>query len=84
MKHIADYIPYIQLVLSIALIIAILLQQNDESLGESFGGSDSFDTVKTTRRGAEKKLFHVTIWIAVFFVLSSIASIVLSSPLSSF
>ncbi len=72
MKHIIDYLPYIQIALSVALIVAIILQQNDESLGGAFGGSDSFDTVKKTRRGAEKKLFEITIWIAVLFVISSI------------
>jgi len=72
MQHIIDYIPEIQIVLSLALMMAILMQQSDESLGGAFGGSDSFDTVKNTRRGAEKKLFQFTIWIAVLFVISSI------------
>ena len=72
MKHIIDYIPEIQIALSIALIIAIIMQQSDESLGGAFGGSDSFDTVKNTRRGAEKKLFQFTIWVATLFVITSV------------
>jgi len=72
MKYIIENLPIIQMALSIVLIILIIMQQNDESLGGSFGGSDSFDTVKRTRRGAEKKIFNLTIWIAVFFVISSI------------
>ena len=76
MKHIIDYIPVFQIILSILLIIVIIIQQNDEALGGAFGGSDSFDTVKRTRRGAEKKLFNFTIWIAVLFVITSIAAFI--------
>ena len=76
MKHIIDYIPLFQIILSIALIIVVIIQQNDESLGGAFGGSDSFDTVKKTRRGIEKKLFNLTIWIAVLFVATSIAAFI--------
>ncbi len=76
MKHIIDYIPVFQIILSLLLIIVITIQQNDEALGGAFGGSDSFDTVKRTRRGAEKKLFNATIWIAILFVLTSIAAFI--------
>lgn len=76
MKHIIDYIPLFQIILSIALIVIVIVQQNDESLGGAFGGSDSFDTVKKTRRGIEKKLFNLTIWIAVLFVATSIAAFI--------
>ena len=76
MKHIIDYIPLFQIILSIALIVIVTVQQNDESLGGAFGGSDSFDTVKKTRRGIEKKLFNLTIWIAVLFVATSIAAFI--------
>ncbi len=73
MNTLIHYLPSLQVGLSLLLIFLILMQQSDESLGEAFGGSDSFDNVKRTRRGGEKKLFQFTILIAVLFVISSIA-----------
>ncbi|MGB0925281.1 MAG: preprotein translocase subunit SecG, partial [Minisyncoccia bacterium] len=49
-------------------------QQSEESLGGAFGGSDSTDSVKKTRRGGEKFLFQAAITIAVLFVVTSIAT----------
>ena len=77
MNTLINFLPLIQIVLSILLIIIILLQQSEESLGGAFGGSDSTDTVKKTRRGGEKVMFNAAIWIAVLFVASSIASFLL-------
>ncbi len=77
MNTLIDFLPIIQIVLSLLLIIVILLQQSEESLGGAFGGSDSVDTVKKTRRGGEKVMFNAAIWIAVLFVLTSIATLVL-------
>ena len=58
------------------MVIAILLQQRGASLGAGFGGSGE---LYTTRRGLDKSLFEVTIFLAVIFVLSIIASLVLPS-----
>lgn len=69
-------LPTLQIILSVLLIISILLQRSEESLGGAFGGSDSVDTVKNSRRGSEKTLFQSAIVIAVLFVLVSIAVIV--------
>lgn len=69
-------LPILQIILSVLLIISILLQRSEESLGGAFGGSDSVDTVKNSRRGSEKTLFQSAIIIAVLFVLVSIAVIV--------
>lgn len=56
------------------MIIAILLQQRGASLGAGFGGSSE---LYTTRRGLDKNLFEVTIILAIAFVLSILAGIVL-------
>ncbi len=56
------------------MIIAILLQQRGASLGAGFGGSSE---LYTTRRGLDKNLFEVTIFLAIAFVLSILAGIVL-------
>ena len=69
-------LPILQIILSVLLVIAILLQRSEESLGGAFGGSDSVDTVKNTRRGSEKTLFQAAVVIAVLFTLVSIAIVV--------
>lgn len=56
------------------MIIAILLQQRGASLGAGFGGSSE---LYTTRRGLDKNLFEVTIFLAIAFVLLILAGIVL-------
>ncbi|MCA9351365.1 preprotein translocase subunit SecG [Patescibacteria group bacterium] len=69
-------LPIMQIVLAILIIIVILLQRSEESLGGAFGGSDSIDTVKNTRRGSEKVVFQAAIVLAVLFTLVSIAIVV--------
>lgn len=64
------------IVSAVLMVIAILLQQRGASLGAGFGGSGE---LYTTRRGLDKSLFEVTIFLAVIFVLSIIASLVLPS-----
>ncbi|MFA5889282.1 MAG: preprotein translocase subunit SecG [Candidatus Paceibacterota bacterium] len=68
---IAGIIPYIQIVLSILLIIGILLQQSEAGLGGAFGGGDGFSSGYHTKRGAEKIIFIGTIVIAIIFVITS-------------
>jgi len=70
------FLPIIQIILSVLLIIVILLQKSEESLGGAFGGSDSVDTVKNTRRGGEKTLFSAAITIAVLFTIVSIIVVI--------
>ena len=59
---------------SILMILAILLQQRGASLGAGFGSSGE---LYTTRRGLDKNLFEVTIVLAVIFVLSILAGLLL-------
>ena len=68
-------LPYIQIILSILLVAAILLQQRGSSLGGAFGG-DNFSASFHKRRGGELFLFRLTIGLAVLFVLSAILNIV--------
>ena len=62
-------LKYLQLVVSILLILAILVQNRSSGL-TSGQTSASF---QVARRGAEKVLFNATIVLAVLFVLSSLA-----------
>lgn len=74
MNTVLGFMPYIQIVLSVLLVIAILLQQTGAGLGGAFG-ADNFSTGFHTRRGFEKTLFHITIGIAILFVLSAVVTL---------
>lgn len=67
-------LPYITLGSAFLMIVAILLQQRGASLGAGFGSSGE---LFTTRRGFDKNLFDLTIVLAVIFVLSILASLIL-------
>jgi len=66
----------VTVVSAILMMIAILLQQRGASLGAGFGGSSE---LYTTRRGLDKNLFEVTIFLSIVFVLSILAGIILTS-----
>jgi preprotein translocase subunit SecG len=61
-----------QMILAVALIAAILLQQRGTGLGGAFGGEV---TAYRSRRGIERTLFRLTIVLAVLFVLFSLLSL---------
>ena len=69
-------LPYIQIVLSVVLILCILLQQTGASLGGAFGG-DNFSAAYHTRRGMEKYLFWASIIVGVLFAVSAFLALVL-------
>jgi preprotein translocase subunit SecG len=60
----------------ILMAASILLQQRGASLGAGFGSSGE---LYTTRRGLDKNLFEATIVLAVIFVLSILAGLLLPS-----
>ena len=66
------YLNIAQIILSSALIIAVLLQIKGGGLGGIFGQADS---VYRTKRGAEKTLFQLTIVLVVLFIVVSIVSL---------
>lgn len=66
------YLNIAQIVLSVALILAILLQVRGGGLGGIFGQADS---VFRTRRGVEKTLFQITIVLVVLFIIISIVAL---------
>jgi protein translocase SecG subunit len=67
MTNLTALLPYIQIALSILLMVAILIQKSEAGVGGSFGGNDNFSAGFHTRRGFEQKLFYFTITIAVLF-----------------
>ncbi len=66
------YLNVAQIVLSVALVMAILLQVRGGGLGGIFGQAD---TVFRTRRGVERTLFQLTIVLVVLFIIISIISL---------
>ena len=61
---------------AVLMILAILLQQRGATLGAGFGSSGE---LYTTRRGVDKSLFEATIVLAVIFVLSILAGLLIPS-----
>jgi|TARA_Y100000310_G_scaffold259158_1_gene267764 protein translocase SecG subunit len=73
----ATVLPYIQVVLAILLIVAILFQQRGAGLGGAFGG-DNFSATFNKRRGAERFLFYGSITLAVLFAVSAFLNLIIS------
>lgn len=67
-----------QMILAVALIAAILLQQRGTGLGGTFGGET---TAYRSRRGIEKTLFRLTIVLAVLFVIFSLLNLQPTTPI---
>ncbi len=75
-KNLAQWLPavrIIQIILSIAVIIFILLQVRGAGLGSAFGGSSSGSVFKT-RRGVEKLIFKITVVFVILFAAVSLLS----------
>jgi preprotein translocase subunit SecG len=66
----------VQIILSVAVIIFILLQARGAGLGSAFGGSSAGSVFKT-RRGVERLIFNLTIVFVVLFAVVSIITLVL-------
>jgi preprotein translocase subunit SecG len=62
-----------QIVVSIAVIVAILLQARGTGLSSTFGGDSA---VYRSRRGIERTLWQFTIILITLYVLFSLASFI--------
>lgn len=67
-------LQFLTIASGILMAASILLQQRGASLGAGFGSSGE---LFTTRRGLDKNLFEATIVLAVIFVLSILAGLLL-------
>jgi preprotein translocase subunit SecG len=76
MSLIASLLPGIQVVISILLIGAILLQQRGAGMGGAFGDSSQGTYYK--RRGAELFLFQASIVLSILFALTALVQLVVS------
>lgn len=71
---IANILQIVTIVSAVLMILCILLQARGASLGAGFGSSGE---LFTTRRGIDKSLYEATIVLAVVFVLSIVANLML-------
>ncbi len=70
-------LPYVQIILSVLLIVSVVLQRTGASLGGAFG-ADNFTSGFHTRRGLEKTLFQATIVLGILFALTALLNLLLS------
>lgn len=73
--NIDSILQAITLISAVLLMITILLQQRGASLGAGFGSSGE---LFTTRRGMDKSLYEATIILAVVFVGSLLAGLLVA------
>lgn len=76
MEIVRTILPYVQIILSVLLTAAILLQQRGSSIGGAFGG-DNFSATYHKRRGAELFLYRLSTVLAIFFVASTFLSLII-------
>lgn len=67
------YLPFLQIIIAVFLVIFILLQQRGTALGSAFGQSGGF---YATRRGIQKKIFWGTIVLGVLFVVLALLNLI--------
>ena len=70
--QLTGYFNIAQIILAVALILAVLLQVRGGGLGGIFGQAD---TVYRTKRGVEKTLFQLTIILVALFIIISIVAL---------
>jgi len=76
MSLVAQILPYMQIILSVILVLSILLQQSSAGVGGALGGSDGA-SFHQTRRGFEKFLFFLSIICGTLFALSCLLAIII-------
>ena len=67
-----DQLLIAQIIVSVLLVVAILLQQRGTALGSAFGGVKE---VYSTRRGMQKKLMYGTVVLVVAFIVLALLNL---------
>ncbi|MCC7160144.1 preprotein translocase subunit SecG [Candidatus Nomurabacteria bacterium] len=78
MNLVAKVLPYAQIILSVILVTAILLQQSAAGMGGALGGNDD-GSFHHTRRGFESFLFYLSIVCGILFALFAFLSIIIKA-----
>ncbi len=66
------YLSIVQIIVSIALIVLVLVQARGHGVGGVFGGQPS---VYQSRRGVDRTVFNLTIVFSVLFLLVSLLNV---------
>ena len=74
----AIYVNIIQIILSVALIAAIVLQSKGAGLGGLTGGAESGGVFRA-RRGVEKLLFNITIGLSLAFFVTAVVNVIVTN-----
>ncbi len=72
----ASIYPWIQVILSVLIIVLVLLQKSEAGLGSSFGGSGGASSFHT-KRGLERVLFYATIVVGILFTAVAIGALII-------
>ena len=73
-----EILLFLQIIVSVCLIVFILIQQRGTALGSAFGGEGGF---YGTRRGIQKKLFWATAILGALFIILALLNLILSANL---
>lgn len=75
------WVKIVQIIVSVLLVIAVLLQNRGAGMGGAFGGGSGGGIgggAYLTKRGLEKKLYIATIVLAIIFIVLSLAVFITS------
>jgi len=72
-------LSWLQILLSIILVIVVLLQKSEAGIGGAFGAGNDGGVTFHKRRGFEKFIFAMTIVVGILLVGSLIAGLMLGN-----
>lgn len=68
-----NYLSFFQILISLSLIVAILLQSQGGGLSSVFAARGEF---YRSKRGVEKLVFYLTIMLSLLFLISSVLNLI--------
>lgn len=71
---IKEFLPLVQIIFSVILMVLILLQQRGQALGSAFGGEGGF---YATKRGLQRKIFTATFIFGALFIILTLLNFIL-------
>lgn len=79
MMRMENTLSWLQILLSIILVIIILLQKSEAGIGGAFGAGNDGGVTFHKRRGFEKFVFVLTIIVGILLVASLVYGLTLGS-----
>ena len=71
------YLNIAMTIVSVLLIVLVILGARNSSVGNVFGGDSP---VYHSRRGVERTMFNVTVWVSVIFFVLAVLSAMAVAP----